>query len=55
MKRRSILGTFSACALLQLSGCIAEPGTNGGLLEMLETQKPFEATVTPASDERSTL
>lgn len=51
MKRRSVLA-ISACALLPLSSCIAEPGTNGGLLEVLETQKPPEATVTPASDER---
>jgi hypothetical protein len=52
MKRRSVLAAFSGCALLSLSGCIAEPGTNGGLLEILETQKPSEATVTPANDER---
>ena len=51
MKRRSVLAA-SACALLPLSGCVAEPGTNGGLLEILETQKPSGATVTPASDER---
>lgn len=51
MKRRSVLAA-SACALLPLSGCVAEPGTNGGLLEVLEAQKPPEATVTPASDER---
>lgn len=52
MKRRSVLAAFSGCALLTLSGCIAEPGTNGGLLEILEAQKPSGATVTPASDER---
>jgi hypothetical protein len=51
MKRRSVL-TAAGCALLSLSGCVAQPGTNGGLLEMLETQKPSGATVTPASDER---
>ncbi len=51
MKRRSVLAA-SACALLPLSGCVAEPGTNGGLLEILEAQKPSGATVTPATDER---
>jgi hypothetical protein len=52
MKRRSVLAAFSSCAFLPLSGCVAEPGTNGGLLEILETQKPSGATVTAASDER---
>lgn len=52
MKRRSVLATFSGCPFLSLSGCVAEPGTNGGLLEILEAQKPSEAIVTPASDER---
>ena len=51
MKRRSVLAA-SACALVSVSGCVAEPGTNGGLLEVLEVQKPGEATVTPATDER---
>jgi hypothetical protein len=51
MKRRSVLAA-SACALLSISGCVTEPGTNGGLLEVLEAQKPAGATVTPASDER---
>jgi hypothetical protein len=51
MKRRSILAA-SACALLPVSGCVAEPGINAGLLEMLEAPKPAGATVTPANDER---
>lgn len=51
MNRRSVLGAFS-CALLPLSGCVAEPGVNGGLLEILEAEKPSGATVTPASDKR---
>lgn len=51
MNRRPVLAAFS-CVLLPLSGCVADPGANGGLLEILETQKPAGATVTPASDER---
>ena len=51
MKRRSVLAA-TACALLPVSRCVAEPGTNGGLLEILEVQKPSGATVTPASDEQ---
>lgn len=51
MKRRSVLAA-SACALLSVSGCVTEPGTNGGLLEVLESPKPAGATVTPANDER---
>lgn len=52
MKRRSVLAGLSGCAFLSLSGCVAEAGTNGGLLEVLETQKPSGATVTSASDEQ---
>lgn len=51
MKRRSVLAACG-CALLSVAGCVAEPGTNGGLLEVLEAQKPPDATVTPATDER---
>ena len=51
MKRRSLL-IASGITLLSLSGCVAKPGENGGLLEILETQPPSEATVTPSSDER---
>jgi len=52
MKRRSVLAALSGCAFLSVAGCVAEPGTNGGLLEVLEAQKPSGATVTPASDAR---
>lgn len=52
MKRRSVLAGLSGCAFLSLSGCVAETGANGGLLEVLEVQKPSGATVTPASDEQ---
>lgn len=52
MNRRTALAAFSGCACLSLSGCVAEPGTNGGLLEILEVQKPSGATVTPASDDQ---
>lgn len=52
MKRRSVLTALASSTLLSVSGCVAEPGTNGGLLEILEAQKPSGATVTPASDER---
>ena len=51
MKRRPFL-IASCFALLPLSGCTANPGENGGLLEILETQPPSGATVTPSSDER---
>jgi hypothetical protein len=51
MKRRSVLAA-SVYTLLSISGCVADSGTNGGLLEVLEAQKPAMATVTPASDER---
>lgn len=52
MKRRSVLAGLSGCAFLSLCGCVAEAGTNGGLLDVLEAQKPSGATVTPASDEQ---
>ncbi len=51
MKRRRFLAA-SSFALLPLSGCIAKPGENGGLLEILETQAPPEATITPSSGKR---
>jgi hypothetical protein len=52
MKRRSVLAALSGWVSVSVSGCVAEPGTNGGLLEILETQKPSGATVIPATDER---
>lgn len=51
MNRRSLLVGFS-CALLPLSGCVATPGTDGGLLEVLETEAPSGATVTSSDDDR---
>lgn len=51
MMRRSVLAASSG-AFLSFSGCVADPGTNGGLLELLEAEKPSGATVTSASDTR---
>jgi hypothetical protein len=51
MKRRSVLAA-SACTLLPISGCVTDPGRNGGLLEVLDAEKPSGAPVTPATDER---
>lgn len=51
VQRRALLAA-AGCALLPLSGCTAEPGVNGGLLEVLEADAPPEATVTPPDDER---
>jgi hypothetical protein len=51
MKRRSLL-IGAGCALLPLSGCLAKPGENGGLLEILKADAPHGATVTPSDDER---
>jgi hypothetical protein len=52
MKRRSVLAALSGLGFVSVSGCVAEPGTNGGLLEILEAQKPSGATAVPATDER---
>ena len=52
MNRRAVLAGLSGCASLSLAGCVAEPGTNGGLLEVLDVDKPSRPTVTPATDER---
>jgi hypothetical protein len=52
MNRRAVLAGLSGCVSLTLAGCVAEPGTNGGLLEILDVQKPSGATVTSATDER---
>lgn len=51
MNRRSLFVGFS-CVLLPLSGCVRQSGTNGGLLEVLETEAHSAATVTPSNDKR---
>lgn len=52
MDRRRFL-VSSCCALVPfVSGCLNDPGRDGGLLEVLEAEKPPNATVTSASDDR---
>jgi hypothetical protein len=52
MDRRGFLALTGGVSLTALSGCISNPGVNGGLLEVLSTERPPRATVTDASDDR---
>jgi len=47
-----MLRLCSLTSIAAFSGCVADPGDNGGILEILRTDAPDEATVTPSSDER---
>lgn len=43
----------TGCAILPfVSGCLSDPGTNGGLLQVFETAAPSDATVIEAADNR---
>ncbi|AHG00786.1 hypothetical protein HALLA_07490 [Halostagnicola larsenii XH-48] len=52
MNRRQFLGTVGCVAIPAVAGCLTDPGTNGGLLEILLTTEPENATVVNATDER---
>lgn len=52
MNRRQFLATTGCAVIPFVSGCLNDPGANGGLLEVLKTTKPRDATVIEPSDER---
>lgn len=52
MNRRRFLALTGSVSLPALSGCISNPGVNGGVVEVLSTDKPPHATVTEATDEQ---
>jgi len=52
MNRRQLLATAGCLLGPSVSGCLTDPGTNGGLLEVLLATAPSGATVTDASDQR---
>jgi len=47
-----MLHLCSVTSIAALSGCVADPGDNGGLLEILRADAPDGATVTSSSDDR---
>jgi len=47
-----MLHLCSVTSIAAFSGCLADPGDNGGLLEILSAEAPDGATVTPSNDER---
>lgn len=50
MNRRQVLAAAATTISLPISGCINDPGTEGGLLEVIESgDSPPNATVTDAS------
>ena len=52
VNRRRFLAVAGGVSLSAISGCISNPGVNGGVLEVLSAEKPPHATVTEATDER---
>jgi hypothetical protein len=52
MIRRQFLVFAGGASLSALSGCLSNPGVNGGLLEVLSAEVPPQAKVTDATDER---
>ncbi|WP_101297962.1 hypothetical protein [Halegenticoccus soli] len=52
MNRRRFLVIAGGASLSALSGCLSNPGVNGGLLEVLSAEVPPQAKVTDATDER---
>lgn len=52
LSRRRMLHLCSVTSVAALSGCLADAGDNGGLLEILRTDAPDGTTVTPSSDDR---
>lgn len=52
MDRRQLLAAAGCGAMPFISGCLNDPGTDGGVLEVLQTTKPANATVIEPSDER---
>lgn len=52
MNRRRFLGIAFFGALPLISGCINDPGANGGILELFENSAPPDATVVDSTDER---
>jgi len=52
LSRRRMLHLCSVTSIAAFSGCVADPGDNGGLLEILCVDAPDGATVTPSGDER---
>jgi hypothetical protein len=52
MNRRQYLATIGCGASAFLSGCLNDPGAEGGLLEALEVGKPPNASVTAATNDR---
>lgn len=52
MNRRQLLATAGCAVLPYVSGCLNDPGTNGGLLEILGADAPPNATITEASNKQ---
>lgn len=52
MNRRRYLATVGGSGILFGSGCLDDPGVEGGVLEVFGVDAPPEATVIEASDDR---
>lgn len=52
MHRRAVLAAVGGTALPLVSGCLTDPGADGGVLEVLETEAPPSATVIDGADDR---
>lgn len=52
MNRRQCLATVGSAASVFISGCLSDPGAEGGLLEALDVDAPPNASVTAATDDR---
>jgi hypothetical protein len=52
VNRRRFLALTGGISFTALSGCISNPGVNGGSLQVLSSETPPQATVTDASDDR---
>lgn len=52
MRRRQFLASIICGASASISGCLNDPGAEGGVVEALEVENPPNATITEASDER---
>lgn len=48
MNRRQFLSVAGAAAVASFSGCLADPGRDGGVLQVYPTRTPPNATVTDA-------